>query len=127
MTRSAYREAAVCFDHALAALQQLPQTPETLAQAIDLRLDLRQALHPLGEMKRGFGYLRDAEHLAKILNDPRRLGWVSVLLCHYYWLRREFTEAGIRGRTALAIGEAQGDFRLTVAATLYLGLVRDWR
>ena len=39
--RSAYREARTCFEQALVALEHLPQTPDTLAQAIDLRFDLR--------------------------------------------------------------------------------------
>ena len=39
--RSAYREAVAYFEQALAALQHLPERGETLAQAIDLRFDLR--------------------------------------------------------------------------------------
>src|SRR5215813_9674153 len=42
-TRSAYREAVAAFEQALMALQHLPETQDTLAQAIDLRCDLRHA------------------------------------------------------------------------------------
>src|SRR5207253_426028 len=42
--RSAYREAVAYFEQALAALAHLPERHETLEQAIDLRLDLRNAL-----------------------------------------------------------------------------------
>ena len=42
--RSAYREAVAYFEQALTALQHLPEHRETLEQAIDLRLDIRNAL-----------------------------------------------------------------------------------
>ena len=47
--RSALREAAAAFEQALAALQHLPDSRATREQAIDLRFDLRNALHPLNE------------------------------------------------------------------------------
>ena len=50
ITHSAYREAVTYFEQALGALQRLPARPDTQAQAIDLRLDLRSALFPLGEL-----------------------------------------------------------------------------
>jgi predicted ATPase len=43
--RSAYREAVSCFEQALEALGHLPRSRDTRALAIDLRLDLRTALH----------------------------------------------------------------------------------
>ena len=52
MARSAYREAVAYFEQALAALQHLPEGRDTLEQAIDLRLDLRNAFLPLGEQAR---------------------------------------------------------------------------
>ena len=42
-TRSAYREAVVCFEQALAALEHLPDSRAATEQAIDLRLGLRTA------------------------------------------------------------------------------------
>src|SRR5207249_9893066 len=72
--RSAYREAVACFEQALAALAQLPEHRDTLEQAIDLRWDLRNALHPLGEQARSFDHLRAAEALAERLGVDQRLG-----------------------------------------------------
>ena len=40
------------------ALARLPETPETRALAIDLRLDLRYPLSPLGEFGRMLDYLK---------------------------------------------------------------------
>ena len=123
MTRSAYREAATCFEQALAVSQHLPETREGLEQEIDLRLDLRMSLHPLGALERGLGHLRDAERLARTLNDQSRLGSVSVYLSHFYCLKKELTEARRFGQAALTIGEARADFRLAVAASFYLGMI----
>ena len=67
--RSAYREAVAYFEQALAALRHLPESRETLEQAIDLRLDLRNALIALGELGAIFDHLREAETLA---DGPRR-------------------------------------------------------
>src|SRR5262249_31102057 len=75
-TRMAHREAVVSFEQALTALTHLPETRETREQAIDVRFDLRHALLPLTEFGRIQGYLREAERLARTLDDQRRLGWV---------------------------------------------------
>jgi len=74
--RSVHREAVSCFEDALTALTHLPETRETVEQAIDLRFDLRNALLPLAEWGRIEGYLREAEALARTSNDQRRLGSV---------------------------------------------------
>ena len=52
MGRSAYREAVIYFDRALASLEHLPKSRHISEQAIDLRLDLRNALFPLEELER---------------------------------------------------------------------------
>ena len=69
MAHSAYREAVTYFEQALDALHQLPAGPDTQAQAIDLRLDLRSALWPLGEIERISGYVAGG-------CVPRRELWV---------------------------------------------------
>jgi class 3 adenylate cyclase/tetratricopeptide (TPR) repeat protein len=122
LSRSANREAAAYFEQALMALPHLPETPEGLAQAIDVRFDLRNALLPLGEFDRFYGYLREAEALALKLDDRRRLGWVSVYVCHYLWMTGRSTEARAVGQSACDIAATLGDFPLTVVANFYLGL-----
>jgi predicted ATPase len=79
---SAYREAVGYFEQALEALAQLPESRDTLAEAVDLRCDLRNALHPLGELARISDHLRAAETLAARLGDNQRLGQIaSYLFC----------------------------------------------
>ena len=72
--RSAHREAVKGFTQALAALQHLPETPETWGQAIDLHFDVRNALLPLADHEQVCEHLRLAETLARRLNDQRRRG-----------------------------------------------------
>src|SRR3989454_10159076 len=43
--RSAHREALASLEEALGALRHLPETPETLEQGIDVRLELRGSLY----------------------------------------------------------------------------------
>jgi class 3 adenylate cyclase len=54
MARSAYREAVGYFEQALSTLPHLPEQRHTREQAIDLRLALRPALFPLGDLARIF-------------------------------------------------------------------------
>jgi predicted ATPase len=76
-TRSAYHEAVMCYEQALAALGHLPESRVTIEQAIDLRLGLRTTLTALGEAPgRKFDHLRRAEALAETLGDHLRLGRV---------------------------------------------------
>jgi tetratricopeptide (TPR) repeat protein len=92
-----------------------------LEQAIDLRFDLRNALYPLGQLEAVFTHLRDAERLAKVLEDQRRLGWVSAYMSHYLWWRGQAQQAREYAESAGAIADQLGDFPLQLAAKLYLG------
>ena len=104
--RSAHREAVAYFEQALTALGHLPESRATMEQAIDLRFDLRNALYPLGERERVYAYLQEAEALAGALEDRRRLGWTSVYLSNYFWLRGDRDHAVEAGQRALAIAGA---------------------
>jgi len=119
--RSANRESAAYFEQALTALQHLPESRESLEQAIDLRFDLRTAHVPLGEFGTVFRYLTEAERLARTLDDQRRLGWVSVYMSHYFWIASESTDASAFGESARAIAETLGDLSLQVGANFYVG------
>ena len=85
MARSAHREAVGSFEQALSALAHLPETRDTHEQAIDLRLALRSALWPSGDVGRILAYLREAEALAEALDDPRRLGQVLLFLSQHFY------------------------------------------
>jgi class 3 adenylate cyclase/tetratricopeptide (TPR) repeat protein len=74
--RGAYQEALTSFEAAFHALAHLPETREAKAQAIDLRLDSRIALAPLGQYDAILKHMREAEVIARDLGDRRRLGLV---------------------------------------------------
>jgi class 3 adenylate cyclase len=65
MGRCAYREVVGCLEQALSALGPAPDSREMRELAIDLRLELRTALTPLGEFRRALDCLREAQTLAK--------------------------------------------------------------
>ena len=119
--RSANREAAACFEQALTLLQRFPETRERLEEAVDLRFDLRTALFPLGEFERILGCLREAERVARTLDDQRRLSRLSVYLCQHFILTGHPKEALGFGQTAQAIAESLRDVPLQVPGTLYFG------
>jgi class 3 adenylate cyclase/tetratricopeptide (TPR) repeat protein len=118
---SANREAVTCCEQALLALQHLPERRDMHEQAIDLRLDLRTALFALGEFVRMRDVLREAETLAEALDDPGRLGWVSVAMSHSFWLMGAQERAVASSQRALAIAEVLSDGGLRIMATFNLG------
>ena len=119
--RSANREAVAYFEQALIALQHLPESHDTLTLAIDLRIDLRQSLYPLGELARILDYLREAEIFAKALGEQNRLGWIAAYMLNYLVITGKPDRAIEIGQRALGIGEAAADFALQVEATYRLG------
>ena len=134
MARSAHREAVGSFEQALSALQHLPEQRDTREQAIDLRLALRSALWPSGDLGRILAYLREAEALAEALDDPRRLAQVSLFLSDHFRFMGAYDQAiaaaparpgarhGRRGCRPARAGEpylglayqAQGDYRRAI-------------
>jgi tetratricopeptide (TPR) repeat protein len=131
MEHSGYREAVACFEQALGALQHLPETRDTREQAIDLRLALRSALHPLGESGRILALLCEAESRAAALDDPRRLGQISCFLSIHSTHRGARDQAIAYAQRALSLATAGGDSVLQVLANYYLGIAyygqRDYR
>jgi tetratricopeptide (TPR) repeat protein len=107
---------------ALRALERLPETPDTLAQAIDVRLELRVALIPLGRYHDVLAVMREAEGLATRLGDPARLGRVLAdISARLRNVAGEHLQAIEVGRHALAIAAASGDRELELEAQYRTG------
>jgi class 3 adenylate cyclase/tetratricopeptide (TPR) repeat protein len=121
MARSAYREAVGCFEQALSVLPHLPETRDTREQAIDLRLALRSALWPSGNLGRTLACLREAEALAAALDDPRRLTQVLFMLSNLFYSMGTHDQAVAAGQRALALATADGEVVLCALANRYLG------
>jgi class 3 adenylate cyclase/tetratricopeptide (TPR) repeat protein len=122
LAQSAHREAVGYFEQALGTLPQLSETLNTRAQAIDLRLALRSALLPSGDFGRLLAALREAEALATALDDPRRLGQVSVFLSIHFLLMGAYDQTIAAAQRALALATAGGEVVLQALANQYLGL-----
>jgi tetratricopeptide (TPR) repeat protein len=120
--RSAHHEAVAYFEQALTAIAQLPESRDTLEQAIDLRCDLRNALLALGERSRILDNLRTAETLAEQLGDPQRLGWIASYLCNYFVGTGEHDRAIAAGQRALALATSSGAVDLQVSTQTTPGL-----
>ena len=122
-SRSAPTEAVACFESALAALERVPETLESVEHAIDIRVDLRESLYSLGQLDKMLEHLRKAEVLARALGDPRRLGWTSIHLSTTLSLTGKVTEALPFATTAQSIAEELGDVNLQRAAKVCFGTV----
>jgi tetratricopeptide (TPR) repeat protein len=99
----------------------MPSDRDLVAQAIDLRLELRTALLALGDNGQIRDLLRDAEQLAVAANDDVRLAWVQSFRCMSYWGLGELPSAHAAGKQALASGQRLGDARIQRLAHLGLG------
>jgi class 3 adenylate cyclase/tetratricopeptide (TPR) repeat protein len=121
MARSASHEAVGYFEQALSTLPHLPEQRATLEQAIDLRLALRAALFPLGDLGRMLAILREAEALAQALDDPRRLARVFVSLAPYFNFRGAYDQAIAAAQRALTLATAGGEVVLQAVANQFLG------
>jgi tetratricopeptide (TPR) repeat protein len=121
-TRSAYREAVVCYEQALIALEHVPASRATTEQAIDLRLGLHSTLNALGE---GSGQLLDrllgAETLAQTLGDQLRLGQVYTATGANFWVAGDVDRAIASCQRALALAVTLGHVGLQAGARLILG------
>jgi len=120
--QSANREAVTHLERALTALRHLPDSASRAADDIDVRLELRLALLPLGDMQASFVHLHAAEELASAIGDDRRLGWILAYLTVYFSGEGRQDEAIASGRRALALGTAVGDDGLAVMPRFFLGI-----
>ncbi len=121
VARSANDEAVAYFEQALNALARLPERRDTLELAIDIRFDLRDALQPLGQFKRVFDYLREAEPIADNLADQHRLAWILSYMTFYFRVTGQHDQAIEHGRRTLALPATRGDVALQVETNLHMG------
>lgn len=120
-SRSAEREAAACFDEALAALQHASRTPSVLEQTVDLNLDLRNSLLVLGQIGRLPACLNAAETAARTLGDPRRQSWVSLYRAQFEWWTGVSRDARVFAEHAERIVDASDDRSLKITGGVYAG------
>jgi len=115
--RVGHREAVSRFEGALAALRHLPEVHDTIERHVDICLDLRTALQPLGELAREGELLHKAEVLARSLGDQHRLGRIAHLMAVHCQFTGDYNEALRFGQEARLLG----DRSIEVVATSLLG------
>jgi class 3 adenylate cyclase/tetratricopeptide (TPR) repeat protein len=120
--RSANLEVAAHMERALEALRHLPESSRTMELAVDLRIELWNALAPLGQFARASDVTRDAEGAAERLGDQRRLSRVWALMGNLLCFAGRRAESEGISERARAVGEAIGDLVAQVGANTNLGL-----
>jgi tetratricopeptide (TPR) repeat protein len=119
---SAHKLAVTWFEQALGVLDRLPDRRASREHAVDLRLDLRYALTPLGQFARIYEVLREAEQIAADLGDHRRLGIVTSFLTNYFQVFGDLDRAVEYGERARDIAMRHRDTAVEVVASSYLSL-----
>jgi class 3 adenylate cyclase/tetratricopeptide (TPR) repeat protein len=120
--RSASHEARVHLEQAVDALRRLSATEEVREDAIDVRLEIQEALQPLGDLSEMLRYLREAQTVAEGLGDQVRLGRVMAHMAYCLWWAGDPEGAIASGRRAIAIASTEKEVSLEVVATFRLGM-----
>src|SRR5262249_8437521 len=109
------------FEQALQALAHLPEPGDTQGLAIGLRFDLALTLASLGEYGRCLALLREAEALARSLDDRAQLGRVLGTMINGLRLTVDYGAAITAGRQAFDLAAELGNSALQTRASYYLG------
>jgi predicted ATPase len=125
--RSALPDARVWFEQAVSVLDKLPETPSTLEQGFQIRLELWPVLNLLGDPRKTLALLHEAEGLAQRLNDDRRRAQVSACAVPHHTFVGELDEALASGVRALAIARNLGDLEVGICSASLLEQVHYHR
>jgi class 3 adenylate cyclase/tetratricopeptide (TPR) repeat protein len=123
MARAANREAVTRFGQALAALQNLGPSRDTITQDIDLRLSLRHAHLPLGHHAEILEHLGAAEAGARRIDDRFRLAQVLGNKSTFFFMAGGHRRALEAGQQALAIATELGAAPLEIETMWRLAIV----
>jgi len=118
VTRSANRDAVTYFEQALDAVRHLPETRETLEQAVDIRIDLGPVLRTVKrssapEVEQTYTQARE---LCQQLGETPKLFPVLWGLCRTYHSRGEFQKARELGEQLFSLAEGMQDPELILEA-----------
>jgi class 3 adenylate cyclase/tetratricopeptide (TPR) repeat protein len=124
---SGYPAAIARFENALAALEHLPDDEEHLLDKIDIRLEMRTALWPLGRHDELEKRVLEAGELAERVGDIARHASVHNYLTAHYWQAGEHARAIEHGEKGIALAERAEDFSVLFTTTQHLGLAFNAR
>jgi len=121
--RAASRIAVQHLENALIAAGHL-SGEERPALEVDLRIELRHALTPLGRVQRTLENLGAAETLAAAMGDRPRLGRIVSFTANCLLIQARHAEALATGARALAIAQELRDESLEIATRIYMARAR---
>ncbi|MDZ4346797.1 MAG: tetratricopeptide repeat protein [Candidatus Binatia bacterium] len=110
------------YEQALKALRRLPIGLNTLRDAVDLRVNIRNALFVLGDFQQGIKYLEEAKEAAVALNDQARLGTIFNLMTAHWNLAGNSERAILSAKEALDQTRAPENIDLHIVAHYFLGV-----
>ena len=122
VSRSSFRNAVHWYEQALEVLRRLPSGAETLKEAVDLRVSIRNALFVLGDFQHGIKYLEEAKEAALALNDQTRLGTIFNLMTAHWNIAGNSERAVLSAREALDHTRAPENIDLHIVAHYFLGV-----
>lgn len=125
--RSAYVATIDRFEDALTALDHLPEGEARLADKMDVRLEMRTALWPLGRHDELEKRVLEAGDLAEQANDTARLAKVHDYLTAHYWQAGEHGRAIEHGEKGISLAQEADDFSVRVTTMLHLGIAFNAR
>src|SRR5262249_34967723 len=125
--RSALSEARAWLERSLQCLEALPETDATLADGVDLRLELQTVLVQLGEFPGAVVCLEEAQTLADRLDGDARRRRVHAFPARALARMEEPDRAIANGQRALAIAERLGDRDLQLLTMPVLALAHQYR
>jgi tetratricopeptide (TPR) repeat protein len=102
----------------LTVLKKLPETPDNLRQAVDLRFELRNALLPLGETDRILRSLDELDPILACLGDKLRSARYAAFRCNHHSLIGQQRRAIEFGETGVHLAREYGD-RIVLGESLY--------
>ena len=111
-------DAARFFERALTVLKKLPETPDNLRQAVDLRFELRNALLPSFETDRILHSLDELEPILARLGDKQRSAQYAAFRCNHHFLIGEQRRAIEFGQTGVRLARECGD-RVVLGQSLF--------
>jgi tetratricopeptide (TPR) repeat protein len=125
--RSALSDARGWLEQALGVLESLPEDPATLAEAFDIRLELRPVLGQSADLRQALERMREAQTLAERLSDDGRRGRGYAFMMATFSLLGGLDEGLESGTRALQIATRLGDLRLRLVTSTYLEFVHYLR
>jgi class 3 adenylate cyclase/tetratricopeptide (TPR) repeat protein len=114
----AHADAARFFERALKILEKLPETPDNLRQAVDLRFELRNALLPSFETDRILRSLDELDPILARLGDKQRSAQYAAFRCNQHYLIGQQRRAIEFGDTGVRLARECGD-RVVLGQSLF--------